>query len=474
VDKRFSTILIVFLLVALLLGACAPQSPSRPSNSVGPVIEATARPPLPTSVPTQVSEESGGVEPVQRQLTEEEINEIVGRILTELEKGEPAAPDSLPLVGAPSVQSGYREFAEFVAARVDMYWKDLLTRSGQISLYQSPTVEVWSSTDMITYGLGKTKDPRSGPFYYVYDETIYLPDPSIYEELWRVEGKMTPFASAYLIAHEAGHHIQNRLGIWDAYDKMWQEAEKTKNKTAQNFLSQRVELQADCFAGSWANSEYYQGTLEPGELEQAIALSGVIGDDVLGNKTNPADMDHGTGELRKSWFLYGYNTGDPSKCGEVWNEPSQTTQTQPTPTPAVVTQTDTLVETFFVLASDPSCEWVTDEVTDTVQTRRCSFSDGTGTIAVDYDEWVGEQAWLKVIFDAQEAGNLVLNDTWSAASETAGTHGPYIAWVNTENKVILMWGVDAYRLTGTLYWYNTDAAAAEAWFFEQASRHYAP
>jgi hypothetical protein len=140
----------------------------------------------------------------------------------------------------------------------------------------------------------------------------------------------------------------------------------------------------------------------------------------------------------------------------------------------VVTQTDTLVETFFVLASDPSCEWVTDEVTDTVQTRRCSFSDGTGTIAVDYDEWVGEQAWLKVIFDAQEAGNLVLNDTWSAASETAGTHGPYIAWVNTENKVILMWGVDAYRLTGTLYWYNTDAAAAEAWFFEQASRHYAP
>jgi len=142
----------------------------------------------------------------------------------------------------------------------------------------------------------------------------------------------------------------------------------------------------------------------------------------------------------------------------------------PEPTQPPVAQGD-LITDFFVLASDPSCEEVEPTQAERLRTVRCSFSDGTGTVIVAFQEWVAESAWNDSINSMGNAGNVVLEDTWKAASETAGTHGPYVAWLDMEGRVTLVWGVDGYRLTGIMLWYNGDVAAAEAWFFKEASRH---
>jgi len=103
-------------------------------------------------------------------------------------------------------------------------------------------------------------------------------------------------ALAYVMAHEWGHHLQNLQGL----------------STVQYPTSTGKELQADCLAGVWANSTYYEGQLEPGDFEEAMNLAVAIGDDTLG--VPEGQGSHGSAQERQTWFKYGYDTGDGSQC----------------------------------------------------------------------------------------------------------------------------------------------------------------
>ena len=136
-----------------------------------------------------------------------------------------------------------------------------------------------------------------GPFYCAVDGrgTIYLPLLGI-ESLVFPRGSFRDrdFALSYVVAHEWAHHVQRLLGMF-----------------SRGWPSKRIELQADCLAGVWAYSVWYRNLLEPGDVEEAVALADLVGDP----PGVPAGRDaHGTGAQRKKAFLVGYRTGNPSKC----------------------------------------------------------------------------------------------------------------------------------------------------------------
>ena len=153
-----------------------------------------------------------------------------------------------------------------------------------------------------------------GPFYCPGDEKVYI-DLSFYDELrdrFRAPGD---FAQAYVIAHEVGHHVQNLLGITEQVADLQQRLDKVKA----NALSVRVELQADCYAGVWANQaqKQYQW-LEAGDIEEALSTASAIGDDRLQRQSRgsvvPDSFTHGTSEQRVRWFRTGFDSGDPGRC----------------------------------------------------------------------------------------------------------------------------------------------------------------
>ena len=123
------------------------------------------------------------------------------------------------------------------------------------------------------------------------------------------------FAKAYVIAHEVGHHVQNLLGI----SSQVQKAQAQAFKVQANQLSVRLELQADCFAGIWANKNQERTQfLEPGDVEEAIDAAHKIGDDYLQKSATgqvvPDSFTHGTSKQRYTWFKRGFDSGDPAQC----------------------------------------------------------------------------------------------------------------------------------------------------------------
>ncbi|RXS45744.1 neutral zinc metallopeptidase, partial [Streptococcus pyogenes] len=149
----------------------------------------------------------------------------------------------------------------------------------------------------------------SGPFYCPGDQKVYL-DISFYNELSTKYGAKGDFAMAYVIAHEVGHHIQNELGIMDNYAS----ARQGKSKAKANQLNVKLELQADYYAGAWANYVQGQGLLEKGDIEEAMAAAHAVGDDTLQEETYgravPDSFTHGTSKQRQRWFDRGYQYGD--------------------------------------------------------------------------------------------------------------------------------------------------------------------
>ncbi|MDF1505379.1 neutral zinc metallopeptidase [Roseisolibacter sp. H3M3-2] len=151
-----------------------------------------------------------------------------------------------------------------------------------------------------------------GPFYCPADERVYI-DLSFYDELSRRYGAPGDFAQAYVLAHEIGHHVQHVLGT-DARVRQLQES----RPDAQNPLSVRMELQADCYAGVWAYTVKGEGRLDPGDAEEALAAASAVGDDRLQQRgrgqVNPDSFTHGTAEQRARWFQRGFTSGDPRSC----------------------------------------------------------------------------------------------------------------------------------------------------------------
>ncbi|EAR50573.1 zinc metallopeptidase, putative [Oceanicola granulosus HTCC2516] len=154
----------------------------------------------------------------------------------------------------------------------------------------------------------------TGPFYCPVDERIYL-DTGFFTTLEQRLGAGGDFAAAYVVAHEVAHHVQQELGILA-------EANRTRarmNEADSNAVSVRIELQADCYSGIWARAAEAQfGSIEPGDIAEAMNAARRIGDDALqrgsGGAVRPETFTHGTSDQREAWFARGYESGDIVAC----------------------------------------------------------------------------------------------------------------------------------------------------------------
>lgn len=200
-------------------------------------------------------------------------------------------------------------FARRVLTMTERVWTEVLGENGV--RYVPPKLVVYSGADQTGCGTGQS---AMGPFYCPADQKVYL-DLSFFKELSGRFGAPGRFAEAYVIAHEVGHHVQNLLGTSDKVEA----ARRGADRRESNQLSVRLELQADCYAGVWANRANRQRTfLEPGDVEQGLKAASSVGDDTLQRQTQgrvvPDAFTHGTSAQRTHWFTAGFQSGDIRAC----------------------------------------------------------------------------------------------------------------------------------------------------------------
>jgi len=225
-----------------------------------------------------------------------------------------APPSSPGKSGAPSDELG--KFVSKVLGSTDVQWKQIFEQAGQ--RYKSPTLVMFNgATRADACGMAQS---AMGPFYCPGDQKIYL-DTAFFRDIERrfkgcdAGSKSCQFAQAYVIAHEVGHHVQNSLGILPKV----QQQQRGASKADANHLQVKVELQADCLAGVWANKSDQQWKLiEPGDVEAAMKTAAAIGDDRLQKQAQgyaiPDSFTHGSSEQRQRWFNTGLKSGTVGAC----------------------------------------------------------------------------------------------------------------------------------------------------------------
>jgi predicted metalloprotease len=157
-------------------------------------------------------------------------------------------------------------------------------------------------------------ESAAGPFYCPLDQRVFL-DLSFFDELSRRFGAPGDFAQAYVVAHEVGHHIQKQLGIFAKTDAIRRQGDRA----LANQVSVLQELQADCFAGVWANQANKQrAMLQPGDVEAGLRAASAIGDDTIQKRTRgyvvPESFTHGSSQQRVAWFSRGMQQGNIEAC----------------------------------------------------------------------------------------------------------------------------------------------------------------
>jgi uncharacterized protein len=223
----------------------------------------------------------------------------------------PAPAQQRPPVERPETTSedNLKQFVSVVLADTEDVWRDLFARYGQ--RYSDPTLVLFSGGIRSACGIGMA---QMGPFYCPYDEKVYI-DLDFDEDLKNRFGAPGDMAQAYVIAHEIGHHVQKLLGIADQVEALKQRI----GETQANALQIRMELQADCFAGIWANrAQESKDIIEPGDIEDALRAASAIGDDRIQKQTQgyvvPDAFTHGSSEQRVRWFKRGYQSGKLDAC----------------------------------------------------------------------------------------------------------------------------------------------------------------
>lgn len=198
--------------------------------------------------------------------------------------------------------------SKVVLADTETVWGSYFKQMGY--QYQEPVMVLYNGATSTACGTGQS---AMGPFYCPNDRKVYL-DLSFYNDMKNKLGAAGDSAFAYVIAHEVGHHVQNLLGVLEQVHRAQQ---STDRKTA-NQLSVKLELQADCFAGVWANQAVKSGLFERGDEEKAFNAAEAVGDDRLQKRGQgyvvPDSFTHGTSAQRLTWFRKGLQTGNPSQC----------------------------------------------------------------------------------------------------------------------------------------------------------------
>jgi predicted metalloprotease len=199
------------------------------------------------------------------------------------------------------------QFVSFVLDDVQATWTRLLPQMGT----QYPEARLVLFRDRVQSACG-VAGSASGPFYCSLDQKAYI-DLGFFDDLQRRFGANGDFAQAYVLAHEIGHHVQHVIGTSGRVREM-----QERQPAEANQLSVRLELQADCFAGVWANATSQRKILEEGDVEEALNAAAAIGDDRLQKQSSgtvrPESFTHGTSAQRMSWFRRGFSSGDPKAC----------------------------------------------------------------------------------------------------------------------------------------------------------------
>jgi predicted metalloprotease len=198
------------------------------------------------------------------------------------------------------------KFSRQILASTEDIWGQYFLENG-LGTYKAPTLVLYTGSTSTACGQGQA---AMGPFYCSADEKLYI-DLSFFSSMKKQLGADGDFAYAYVIAHEVGHHVQHLLGTLDQAHKQM----ARMNTADANRVSVRIELQADFYAGIWGHYESALfGSLEDGDLEEAIRCASVIGDDYLQKKSQGYAVEesftHGTAAQRMRWLKKGLSTGD--------------------------------------------------------------------------------------------------------------------------------------------------------------------
>jgi predicted metalloprotease len=223
------------------------------------------------------------------------------------------AQQQAPVSSAPAPRPPHNDpkavFVSRVLATTEDTWSRIFAEAGQ--RYQPPKLVLFTGSYPTACGLGQA---ATGPFYCPGDTKVYI-DLRFYDLMRQRFHASGDFAEAYVIAHEVGHHVQNLLGVTSKVDRQ----RGRVSQSAYNALSVRLELQADCFAGIWANRmNRTKPFLESGDVEEAVTAATAIGDDTLQKQSTghvvPDSFTHGTSAQRVRWLRQGLESGNVNAC----------------------------------------------------------------------------------------------------------------------------------------------------------------
>ena len=212
---------------------------------------------------------------------------------------------------APPANDRMTNLVRHVLGETEVVWSEVLPAQKGVK-YTNPTLVLYSGATQSGCGGAQA---AMGPFYCPVDRKVYL-DMAFFNDMQTKYGGGGDFAYAYVVAHEIGHHVQNLLGLRDKVDNAKQQASRTQA----NALSVRVELQADCYAGVWANhaNEKWSNLLSADDIQKAVATAKAIGDDRLQTAARgyavPDSFTHGSSAMRQQWLTTGLKTGQMDSC----------------------------------------------------------------------------------------------------------------------------------------------------------------
>ena len=241
-----------------------------------------------------------------------ENGQMITPILEQMNQGQSAPTEQRDLT-AKEIEEG--ELIDALISNNEDVWTKIFQENGMT--YKEPTVVLF--TDAVNTKCGSATS-ASGPFYCPADQQVYM-DLGFFEELkTRFGAEGGNFATAYVLAHEIGHHVQTLLGTSAKMRQMQQ----GKSQAEANKLSVALELQADFYAGLWTHyNQRMTSFLEDGDIEEALSAAHAVGDDAIQSKMQghivPESFTHGTSAQRKYWFMKGYKSGD-IKQGDTFAE----------------------------------------------------------------------------------------------------------------------------------------------------------